>query len=178
MSSTQTISRTLNPSIELVSDRPVATSTHQSFEPNDSFEPANPENIVEASRLNDAAVPDGGYGWVIVAVSSMLTFWFVGTSYSWGVIQAALLEKNVASASTLAFVGSLAIACNAAFAIPNSRILVAIGVRKLAIIGLLAMGIGQILSGFSERSIGGLFVTAGLMMGYGVRSVYKMITRF
>lgn len=27
------------------------------------------------------------------------------------------------------------------------------------------MGSGQILSGFSERSIGGLFVTAGLMMG-------------
>lgn len=84
-------------------------------------------------------------------------------------MQAALIEKRVASASTLAFVGSLAIACNAAFALPNSRLLVAVGARKTAMIGLLCMGSGQILSGFSERNIGGLFVTAGLLMGYGVR---------
>ena len=90
-------------------------------------------------------------------------------------IQAALIEKNVASPTTLAFVGSLAVACNAAFALLNSRLLVAFGARKVAIVGLLFMGSGQILSGFSERSIGGLFITAGLMMGYGVRYVQRFI---
>jgi Na+/melibiose symporter-like transporter len=85
------------------------------------------------------------------------------------VIQAALLEKHVASASTLAFVGSVAVACIAAFSIPNSRILVAIGARKLAMLGLLMMGGGQILSSFTQHNIGGLFVTAGFVMGYGVR---------
>jgi Na+/melibiose symporter-like transporter len=88
------------------------------------------------------------------------------------VIQAALLEKHVASASTLAFVGSVAVACIAVFAIPNSRMLVAIGARKLAILGLLMMGGGQILSGFTEHSIVGLFITAGFVMGYGVRYVF------
>ena len=94
-----------------------------------------------------------------------------------GVIQAALIEKNVASPSTLAFVGSLAVACNAAFAIPNGRLTRALGARKVAIIGLLLMGSGQILSGFAENNIAGLFITAGLTMGYGVRCVYPTFCR-
>lgn len=93
------------------------------------------------------------------------------TDLSRGVIQAALIEKNVASPSTLAFVGSLAVACNAAFAIPNGRLTRALGARKVAILGLLFMGSGQILSGFTQNNIAGLFITAGLMMGYGVRCV-------
>ena len=84
-------------------------------------------------------------------------------------IQAALIEKDVASPSTLAFVGSTAIDCNAAFAIPNGRLTRAIGARKVAILGLILMGAGQILSGFAEKHIAALFITAGLMMGYGIR---------
>lgn len=94
-----------------------------------------------------------------------------------GVIQAALIEKNVASPSTLAFVGSLAIACNAAFAIPNGRLTRAWGARKVAILGLILMGAGQILSGFAEKHIAALFLTAGLMMGYGIRSVKSLPSR-
>ncbi|ETN39888.1 uncharacterized protein HMPREF1541_06114 [Cyphellophora europaea CBS 101466] len=164
----------------------------------DSTAPSDPDSIVEASRIADASVPDGGYGWVIVASCSTMCFWFVGTSkfltkfttvrasmqasllmepwlidleavltYSWGVIQAALIENKVASPSTLSFVGSLAVACNAAFAIPNGRLTRALGARKVALLGVSLMGLGQILSGFSQSNIGGLFITAGLMMGYG-----------
>lgn len=93
------------------------------------------------------------------------------TRYTRGVIQAALIEKNVAAPSTLAFVGSLAIACNAAFAIPNGRLTRALGARKVAVLGLLLMGTGQILSGFTDSNIAGLFITAGLLMGYGIRYV-------
>jgi hypothetical protein len=42
--------------------------------------PADPDNVIEASRIADAAVPDGGYGWWIVAACSTLCFWFVGTT--------------------------------------------------------------------------------------------------
>ena len=38
--------------------------------------PSDVSNIVEASRIYDASVPDGGYGWVIVGVCSVLCFWF------------------------------------------------------------------------------------------------------
>jgi MFS family permease len=94
--------------------------------------------------------------------------------YSWGVIQAALIERNVASPSTLAFVGSVSVACNAAFAIINGRLVRALGARKVAYLGLALMGSGQILSGFSQKSVAGLFITAGLTMGYGVSCCFMV----
>jgi len=39
-------------------------------------------DILAASRLADSTVPEGGYGWVVVFACSVITFWFVGTSYS------------------------------------------------------------------------------------------------
>ena len=38
-------------------------------------------NVLAASRQADEAVPDGGYGWVIVTGCAIMTFWFVGTTY-------------------------------------------------------------------------------------------------
>ncbi|KAK5046184.1 hypothetical protein LTR84_008641 [Exophiala bonariae] len=126
------------------------------------------EDVTEASRLADETAPDGGYGWIIVAACSLLTFFFVGTTYSWGVIQDALVEANLSKASTLAFVGSLAVACNSAFAVINGRLVRAIGARKVAFLGVFLMGVGQITSGWALKSVAGLFITAGCLMGYGV----------
>ena len=112
-------------------------------------------NIIEVSRLADATVPDGGYGWVIVSVCFIIAFWFVGTSYSWGVLQGALIQQGLSSPSTLAFVGSLTVACIAAFAILNARLIRLIGARKVALLGVSLMGLGEILSGSSIRNVGG-----------------------
>lgn len=127
------------------------------------------DGVIEASRLADETAPEGGYGWVIVAACSVVTFWFVGTTYSWGVIQDALVEAGLAKASTLAFVGSLAVASNAAFAIVNGRLIRAMGARNVAFLGILLMGLGQLLSGWAMKSVAGLFITEGIVMGYGVR---------
>ena len=40
-------------------------------------------DIFAASRLADSTVPEGGYGWVVIFGCSVITFWFVGTTYSW-----------------------------------------------------------------------------------------------
>ena len=60
-----------------------------------NFDPTDPDTVIAASRLADSQVPDGGYGWVVIFACSVLTFWFVGTTYSWGVIQAALVAEKV-----------------------------------------------------------------------------------
>lgn len=135
------------------------------------------DNVVEASRRADEGAPDGGYGWIIVAACSLLTFWFVGTTYSWGVIQDALVESRLSKASTLAFIGSLAVACNAAFAVINGRLVRAIGARKVAFLGVFLMGLGQMLSGWAMKSVAGLFITAGCIMGYGVSCSF-MVSSF
>jgi hypothetical protein len=129
----------------------------------------NTDNIVEASRLADAGAPDGGYSWVIVAACSVVIFWFGGVTYSWGVVQESLVDSGLAKASTLAFVGSLAVSCLSAFAAVNGRLVRALGARNVAYLGIGSMGLGQIFAGWATKSVPGLFITAGLIMGYGVR---------
>ena len=170
MSTTQTISE---PPIELRSEHP--------GQPNDSTWQestalTDADNIVEASRVADAAVPDGGYGWVVIASCSVITFWFVGTTYSWGVLQDALVEQKLAKPSTLAFVGSVAVTCVAAFALLNGRLIRALGARKVAMLGISLMSFGQIVSGFSVENVGGLFVAAGFIMGYGVSCSFMVVS--
>ena len=151
MTSTETITRGC--SIELHSQHSIP---HEESNWQASTEPADIDNVVEASRIADASVPDGGYGWVIVAACSLIAFWFIGTTYSWGVLQDALVQKHLGSASSLSFVGSLATACVAAFAIINGRLIRAVGARKMAFLGITLMSGGQILSGFAQHSIGAL----------------------
>lgn len=33
------------------------------------------DDVVESSRLADSTVPDGGYGWVVIAGCAIMTFW-------------------------------------------------------------------------------------------------------
>jgi len=112
---------------------------------------------------------DSSAGWIVVTACSLITFWFVGVTYSWGVFQASLVPKGVATASTLSFVGSSTVACVAVFAVLNARLLNVIGARAMGMSGILLLGLGEILSGFTVNNLVGLFVTAGFTMGVGAR---------
>jgi hypothetical protein len=117
----------------------------------------------------DADIPDGGYGFVVVAACAVITFWFVGTSYSWGVIQSALVDQGLSQPSTLAFVGAFTAACIAFLAIINAKVVTTIGARRTGLLGIGLLGLGGILGGFSTHSIGALFATIGVIMGVGTR---------
>lgn len=161
--STQTIA------LELLYHPQSDTESNQNTTPNSGqFDPAI-DAIIAESRLADESVPDGGYGWVVVFACSMLTFWFIGTTYSWGIIQAALVERKLSSPATISFVGSLAAATISVLALVNARLIRRIGARNTALLGVLFLGLGEILSGFTTRNIGGLFFTAGVVMGLGAR---------
>jgi hypothetical protein len=145
----------------------VDSESVQQIKQTSDFDPAHGDTVIAESRLADAAAPDGGYGWVIIGACSVLTFWFVGTSYSWGVIQAALVEENLSSPASLSFVGSLTAACISFFALVNARLIRRIGGRRTALLGVGFLGLGEVLSGFSTRNVGALFFTAGVLMGIG-----------
>ncbi|KAL4748839.1 hypothetical protein BDW72DRAFT_205260 [Aspergillus terricola var. indicus] len=126
---------------------------------------AHDTSNMQTSAEADLQLPDGGYGWVAVSGCAVLTWWFTGTSYSWGILQAALVKDGVSSASTLAFVGSLAVACISFLGVLNATLVRKFGTRVCGVLGIVFLGVGEILSGFALRSIGGLFVTAGAVMG-------------
>jgi hypothetical protein len=123
--------------------------------------------VIAESRIADAEVPEGGYGWVVIAACNVLCFWFVGTSYAWGVIQAALVKENVSTPASLSFVGSLTAACISFLALANARLIRKIGGRNTALAGVMFLGTGGIMSGFTTKNLGGLFFTTGVLMGTG-----------
>lgn len=129
------------------------------------------DEVMQASFAADSEVPDGGYGWVVIGACAMLSFWFIGTTYCWGVFQAVLVEQGVSSASTLAFVGSMTTACISFLAVFNARVIRKLGTRLSGMLGISLFGLGEILAGFCTKNVAGLFVTIGLVMGLGTRYV-------
>ena len=129
---------------------------------------ASNDHVAEVPRVVEAGVPEGGYGWVAVTACAVICFWFVGTTYCWGVLQGALVADGLSSASTLAWIGSLAVGSISIFAIASARILQSLGSQRTAMLGVCFLAGGEILSGFTVNHIGGLFITAGVVMGIGV----------
>jgi hypothetical protein len=132
-------------------------------------QPTPEDEIAALSQAADSAVPEGGYGWVVVTCCAIIMFFFTGLNYSWGVAQAALVEQGTGSASTLAFVGSVDVTCIAAFAIINARVLRVLGARKTALLGIGLEGLGMFLASFTTHNIAGLFITVGGISGIGTR---------
>lgn len=132
--------------------------------PNDS----DVDPILEASRLADSTVPDGGYAWVIIGACAVVSFWLTGVNYSWGVMQSALVKQGLGSASTLSFAGSIPATLIAVMAMVNARIIRLIGTRWTAVLGISTITLAQLLASFTTRNIAGLYVTAGVMLGVGM----------
>ena len=127
------------------------------------------DNTLHASQQVDSTAPEGGYGWVIVFACFSIGFWIVGTLYSWGVMQAALFKRGLSSPPTLSWIGSLAFACIAIFALVNARVIRWLGAKVTALLGISLLALGEILSGSFTHNVGGLFVTAGALSGIGTR---------
>lgn len=128
----------------------------------------SPDDVLQASRDADSAVPDGGYGWVIVTSGAVLLWWSVGLTYSWGVMQAALVEDGLASPAVLSFVGSLQAALVSVLAIVSSRLMRWLGARNTALLAVVLLAGSELLASFSVKNVGGLFFTSGALMGVGV----------
>lgn len=93
-------------------------------------------HVLQASRIADSTVPDGGYGWGIVAGGAVLLWWAAGTTYALGDMQTALVEDGLASPAVLSFIGSLATALISALALVSSRLMFLVGPRMMAMLRL------------------------------------------
>ena len=167
------MTRTQTTTIEL---EPQTVESTSSLQRDAAFNPSDQDSILQASRVSDSTVPDGGYGWAVVFGCSAMTFWFVGTTYSWGILQASLLQQNLSSASTLSFVGSVTAASISFLAIVNARVIRLLGARTTALLGMTLLALGEILAGFCTHNIGALFFTAGIIMGIGVSLAFMVVS--
>ncbi|KAM3511339.1 hypothetical protein MY11210_005012 [Beauveria gryllotalpidicola] len=134
------------------------------------------EQVLAASRAADSAAPDGGYGWAIVASGCVLMWWGVGTTYAWGVIQRTLVRDGLAGPAVVSFIGSLQAAMVSLCATASAWLLQRLGPRRTALTGVALMGGCEVLSSFTTRNLGGLFVTSGVMFGLGASFIFCVIT--
>ncbi|KAL9617854.1 MAG: hypothetical protein Q9160_007404 [Pyrenula sp. 1 TL-2023] len=120
------------------------------------------------------AVPDGGYGWTVVSACALLLFWMNGYSTTWGVLQTALLQSSSLKVDirTITFVGSLAMAFIVAFGLVSVRLMNTFGLRYTCLTAAILLGLGPILTSFTLDNIGGLFCTAGVLVGSSSSILY------
>lgn len=120
------------------------------------------------------AVPDGGYGWTVVFACALLLFWMNGYTTTWGVLQTALLRSSSLQVDvrTITFVGSLSMAFIVAFGLASVRLMNTFGLRYTCLIAAIFFGLGPILTSFTLDNIGGLFCTAGVLVGVASSILY------
>ncbi|UPX15485.1 uncharacterized protein EKO05_0005931 [Ascochyta rabiei] len=134
------------------------------------------DEVPEDSTYTTTAIPDGGYGWVIVAAGFITTFCHNGIINCWGVLQAALLDSTLKNekASTLTFVGSLGLAGVALYGLLVVRFMRWFGARITVLLGVFLMGMSMIGASFCTSNIAGLFGTFGLIGGVGMAMNYTV----
>lgn len=125
---------------------------------------------------NVEPIPDGGYGWVVIFVCFVHTFWQNAWTGSWGILQVALLETTLrnSTSSTVSFIGSLGIALSCALGIFTMRLARTIGARWTSLIGILLYSISNITSAWAVSNVGGLFIACGFTYGLGACLMYTM----
>jgi MFS family permease len=126
-----------------------------------------PENAVEAT-------PDGGYGWTVVASCAWVLFWINGYTTTWGVLQTALLESSTLTVDvqTVTFIGSLYMGLMVAFSLASVRLMSRYGTQYSSVAAMTLFGLAPILTSFTLDNIGGLFVTAGALLGLASSLAY------
>jgi MCP family monocarboxylic acid transporter-like MFS transporter 3 len=135
-----------------------------------------PDEVPEDAPYSVSAIPDGGYGWVIVASAFVMTFCYNGFINCWGVLQAALLDSTMSHvpASTLAYVGSMSLAGSTLFGLGAVRLMRWKGSRTTTMFGVTIMGLSLIGASFCTSDFAGLFVTAGFLGSIGMATLYTV----
>ncbi|GHJ89148.1 hypothetical protein NliqN6_5550 [Naganishia liquefaciens] len=146
---------------------------------------ARPTDEQEPSTLSfvpfdveDAEPPeylDGGFGWVIVASTFVIAFHFLGYLYGWGVIQAHLLGKGLATSQLLSVIGGLQAFFNAAGCMPAEWLVRKIGLRKTAVLGVTLNSLAVLLASFCTHSLGGLIFLQGIVAGIACAILFMVV---
>jgi MCP family monocarboxylic acid transporter-like MFS transporter 3 len=165
--------------IELTTLRPASLAPLSKSSPPISylaFGTQNSDEVPENARYSVTAIPDGGYGWVIVAGCFVTTFCQNGIINCWGILQAALLDSTLKAVppSTLAYVGTLALAGGALYGLAAVRLMRQVGCQATILLGVFLMGMSLIGASFCTSNLAGLFGTYGLTGGIGMSMVYAV----
>ncbi|KAG7189713.1 hypothetical protein KM043_017381 [Ampulex compressa] len=129
------------------------------------------ENQLDSSSLEQSEkkpkIPDGGWGWVVVLASLVISMIADGVSFSFGLLYIEFLHEFGASKSKTAWIGSLFMAVPLLSGPVMSALVDRYGCRSMTIAGGLISGLGFVLSCFSN-TIEVMYLTFGVIAGLGL----------
>uniref|UniRef100_A0A182IUD1 Major facilitator superfamily (MFS) profile domain-containing protein n=1 Tax=Anopheles atroparvus TaxID=41427 RepID=A0A182IUD1_ANOAO len=128
----------------------------------------------EPEKKKPPKIPDGGYGWVVVFASFMISLIMDGVSFSFGLIYTELLAYFGESKSKTAWIGSLFIAVPLLSGPIMSNLVDRYGCRKMTMIGGFTGGLGFVLASYCQ-SIEQLYFTFGILAGVGLGVGYVTV---
>lgn len=116
-------------------------------------------------------IPDGGWGWMVVLASLVISMIADGVSFSFGLLYIEFLQAFGASKSKTAWIGSLFMAVPLLSGPVMSALVDRYGCRNMTILGGLVSGLGFVLSSFSN-TIEVMYLTFGVIAGLGLGLCY------
>ncbi|XP_041977950.1 monocarboxylate transporter 9-like [Aricia agestis] len=143
---------------------------------NKSSEKINVKNVESETLLakpetKKVTIPDGGWGWVVVLSSFILSMIADGISFSFGLLYIEFLDEFKASKSTTAWIGSLFIAVPLLSGPVMSALVDRYGCRSMTILGGLISTLGFVLASVSN-TLETMMITFGVIAGLGLGLVY------
>ncbi|XP_072931658.1 monocarboxylate transporter 9-like [Epargyreus clarus] len=116
-------------------------------------------------------IPDGGWGWVVVAASFLIATVADGLAFSYGLLQVRFVDYFETSEARTSLIGSLFISVPLIAGPIMSALVDRYGCRKMTIVGGVSSTIGFVAASYSN-SVEGLYVTYGILAGLGMGLLY------
>ncbi|XP_015182439.1 PREDICTED: uncharacterized protein LOC107069546 [Polistes dominula] len=129
------------------------------------------DSTIDDKDKKKPRIPDGGWGWVVVLASLVISMIADGVSFSFGLLYIEFLKEFGASKAKTAWIGSLFMAVPLLSGPVMSALVDRYGCRKMTIAGGLISGIGFVLSCFSN-TIEVMYLTFGVIAGLGLGLCY------
>ncbi|XP_053607820.1 monocarboxylate transporter 14-like [Plodia interpunctella] len=136
-----------------------------------TLNPADDLHVEKSDPNKKVAIPDGGWGWVVVLASFIISMIADGISFSFGLLYIEFLEEFGASKSTTAWIGSLFIAVPLLSGPVMSALVDRYGCRSMTILGGIISTLGFVLASIST-TLEMMMITFGVIAGLGLGLVY------
>lgn len=124
-----------------------------------------------AAAPKKSKVPDGGWGWVVVASSFVLSMIADGISFSFGLLFLQFKDHFDESATKISWIGSLFMSVPLMSGPLGSALVDRFGCRSMTIVGGLISAFGFVLSAFAD-SVEMLLITFGVIASLGLGLCY------
>ncbi|KAL1453127.1 hypothetical protein WDU94_007299 [Cyamophila willieti] len=127
---------------------------------------------IDKSEKEEDKVPDGGWGWVVVISSLVISMVADGISFSFGLLYMEFLIHFGESKAKTSWIGSLFMAVPLLLGPVASSFVDKYGCRKMTMLGGIISGTGFVLSATIGNSIEAQYITFGCIAGCGLSLTY------